>query len=193
MSIAGLLEIVGKILEGAETPSLAFSQLSREILLPLHRPNSWSLWDRQEPLLADYHKPLVFCIHQILRNHGELLGEVFSEIFKHFPPPAQANTAKDLLLYTELEGLLDFPEISSFFDEKLVGILMNRVITALRSENAQTIQAVLQLWKKPLISEISARFKSSIFREIIPALFRGGQPHWNPTVIHFFRDSKFPG
>ena len=132
-AIAPSLDLLSRIISGAILPAgQVFVDLQRKILLPLHRPNSWQIWDRQEPLLGEYHKSLVSCIFGILKIRPDLLGEVFREIFHFFAPPSQANTAKDLLLYTEIESLLDFPEISRCFDDHLVPIFMTRVVSALK-------------------------------------------------------------
>ena len=132
-SISQILDFVCCIIQGSITPAgHVFVDLLRQILLPLHRPNTWQIWDRQEPLLGEYHKSLVSCLFATLKIRPDLLGEIFREIFHFFPPPSQANTAKDLLLYTEIESFLDLPEISSFFDERLVSLFTSRVVSALK-------------------------------------------------------------
>ena len=44
------------------------------------------------------------------------------------------------------------------------------------------MQAVLQLWRRNAVLEICSQQANRIYPRLIPALFRGGIPHWNPTV-----------
>ena len=128
LSISPLLEVAGKIVGGLD--KIEKLNFLDECLLPLHRPNGWSLWDRQEPLLAEYHKSLVFCMQPFVKSGGST--RALEYILACFPPPHQANTSKDLLLWQEIDGIISegFVNMSSISDP-----LFTRIVAALQVRN----------------------------------------------------------
>ena len=61
--LAPLLQVLGPVIRGFQAPlQEAQRRLLVELLLPLHKPNEWLLWDRQQPLISMYHKELVHCL-----------------------------------------------------------------------------------------------------------------------------------
>ena len=152
-----------------------------EILLPLHKPNGWSFWDRQTPILAEYHKPLVQCCFAMVEKDITLSTLLVDYILTHcFPPVNQSNTAKELLLLFEVSKFLDLVDL-----ERLIPKLMVRILDSVSSENAQVVQSVLVFWKSPPsdFPKNFEKFLSLYLDSLLIALFRGtGEPHWNPTV-----------
>ena len=155
--------------------------LFSEILLPLHKPNGWSFWDRQTPVLGEYHKALVQCCHCVIEKDVSLATTLIEYILdQSFPPVNQSNTAKELLLLYEISKFINHVDLS-----KVIGKLMIRVLDCINSENAQIVQSVLVFWKSPpsQFPDLVRPYLPQYMEALLFALFRGtGEPHWNPTV-----------
>ena len=173
-----ILNVLNSIISGSSSPP---QQLLTEILLPLHRPNGWSFWDRQTPVLAEYHKPLLLCCLSFVSKDSWASPTIARYILSHcFPPPSQTNTPKELLLLFELCKLAS---ISDPWPLSLVTLLVDKLTECIRSENAQIVQGALLFWKSadtwiPHLGPHLAQFIPAL----VQALFRDGEPHWNPTV-----------
>ena len=176
-----ILNVLNLIISGMRSVD---RKLFRDILLPLHKPNGWSFWDRQLPVLGEYHRSLLQCCHTLIEKEGSLATELVEYILTHgFPAVNQSNTAKELLLLFEISKVLN--SVVDLSSSSLMPKLMQRVLGCINSENAQVVQSVLILWKSPP-SFFPAQLKPVLpnyMGRLLQTLFRGcGEPHWNPTV-----------
>jgi len=155
--------------------------LFTDILLPLHKPNGWSFWDRQTAILAEYHKPLVQCCYSLVEKDRTLATTLVDSLLtQSFPPVNQCNTAKELLLLFEISKFLDLVDL-----DEIMGKLMMRILDSINSENAQIVQSALVFWKSPpsKFPRNLRPYLAQYMDSLLFALFRGtGEPHWNPTV-----------
>ena len=155
--------------------------LFTEILLPLHKPNGWAFWDRQTPVIGEYHKALVQCCFSLIEKEKSLATDLVDYLLSHaFPPLNQSNTAKELLLLFEISKFISFVNI-----RQIKCKLMKKILESISSENAQIVQSVLVLWKSPPSSfpEMIRPYLHEFMEGLLLVLFRGtGEPHWNPTV-----------
>jgi serine/threonine protein kinase len=173
-----ILNFLNDILYGmAEVDRSLFT----EILLPLHKPNGWSYWDRQTPILGEYHKSLVQCCYTMITKDPSLATILVDYILANgFAPVNQSNTAKELLLLFEISKFLDLVDL-----DKVLPRLMVRILDSINSENAQVVQSVLVFWKSPPshFPEKLSKYLPLYMDSLVLALYRGnGEPHWNPTV-----------
>ena len=173
-----ILNVLHAIISGMSDPDpIVF----REILLPLHRPNGWSFWDRQTPILAEYHKPLVQCCYVFIERDHQYATELVEYLLTSaFPPVHQANTAKELLLLFEINKFINFLDL-----RKLKTKFFAKLLECLNSENAQIVQSGLTFWKSPPSNfpTMLVPYLPEFMDPLVMMLFRGsGEPHWNPTV-----------
>jgi serine/threonine protein kinase len=173
-----ILNVLNMIVTGMSAPDL---KLFREILLPLHKPNGWSFWDRQTAILGEYHKSLVQCCYSMIEKENSLATELIDFILTScFPPINQSNTAKELLLLFEMNKFINYCDIRPIRQK-----LVKRLYDCISSENAQIVQSALMFWKSPP-SDFPIKIRpylAEYMENLLLALFRGsGEPHWNPTV-----------
>ena len=173
-----ILIVLNAILSGMSEPDpIVF----REILLPLHRPNGWSFWDRQTPILAEYHKPLVQCCFVYIERDRSYATELVDYLLStSFPPVHQANTPKELLLLFEMNKFVNYIDLN-----RIKAKFFAKILECLDSENAQIVQSALSFWKSPPSDFPTAiiPFLHEYMEPLVMILFRGsGEPHWNPTV-----------
>lgn len=171
-----ILNFLKSIISGMTIVDRNFFQ---SVLLPLHKPNGWSFWDRQTPVLGEYHKALVHCCQSIIDKDRSLATDLIEYILNDcFAPVHQSNTAKELLLLFEISKFIALADMS-----RVVEKLMERVLDCINSENAQVVQSVLIFWKSPEFVVLFNPFLTRYMERLLLALFRGtGEPHWNPTV-----------
>ena len=168
-----ILTVLNSILRGIECKSSSsVNRLFKQVLLPLHLPNGWSFWDRQTPILAEYHQSLLLCCAGI--SDTELIEYILDHCF---PPVGQTNTPKELLLLFEISKLIS-PSISG----KTILKLGRKLAELASSENAQIVQSALIFWKDPNpFSNLLKPHLPVLMPELATALVRP-EPHWNPTV-----------
>ena len=176
--LSPILNVLNVIISGM---SYADRSLFYEILLPLHKPNGWSFWDRQTPVIGEYHKALVQCCHAVIEKENSFATDLIEYILNQgFPPINQSNTAKELLLLFEIGKFVTY---SNF--RQIKSKLMKKIIECIASENAQVVQSVLVFWKSPP-SEFPAILRPYLgeyMESLLLVLYRvTGEPHWNPTV-----------
>ena len=173
-----ILGVLCSIVAGMEA---ADKNLFMNVLLPLHKPNGWAFWDRQTPILGEYHKALVECCYMIVAKDHSLSTVLIEYLLTEaFPPVNQSNTPKELLLLYEISKFIDKADIS-----RVLPRLMSRIIDSIHSENAQVAQSALVYWKSPPSNfpTLIMPFLSQYMDSLLLALFRSsGEPHWNPTV-----------
>eukprot|EP00439_Symbiodinium_sp_Y106_P057473 s4184_g8.t1 len=179
--IAPLLQALGPIIRGFRQPlGEVQKKLFFDMLLPLHKPNEWLLWDRQTPMISMYHKELVHCMLLMLEREPKLAGKCVEAVCSHFPPSHESNTPKEVLLIHEIAEILKVldPEDA----QVCMPQLQRHILRLLTSQNGQTLQSVLQLWKDERVSKLLANFADSLIPGMLPLLVRDGEVFWNPTV-----------
>ncbi|CAE7901531.1 ARSJ, partial [Symbiodinium necroappetens] len=178
--IAPLLQVLGPIIRGFQQPlGEVQKKLLFDTLIPLHKPNEWLLWDRQTPMISMYHKELVHCMLLMLERDPTLAGKCVEAVCSHFPPSHESNTPKEVLLIHEIAEILKVldPEDA----EVCMPQLQRHILRLLTSQNGQTLQSVLQLWKDERVSKLLANFADSLIPGMLPLLVRDGEVFWNPT------------
>ncbi|CAD7939703.1 unnamed protein product [Amoebophrya sp. A120] len=119
---------------------------------------------------------------------------------KKWPPPTEANTAKEVLLLQEMRSLLrvwgtavvapsgaapNAPSVSQTFEERLSPILLPKLCACLKSLNAQVIESALLFWKdESFTAMLFATSRKSVAKwlaMLLPLLWRE-ELFWNPTV-----------
>lgn len=180
VAVAPVLQVLGHIISGFKGISL--SRLHRsllfELVLPLHGPNDWLSWDRQTPLIASYHKELVFCVMKFLDKQPSLVVRCLETIFTHFPQARDASTPKEVLLLHEIGKLFKYLDRAGF--SEILPQLTRIMVRFVGSQNAQPIQSVLQWWKDEHFANLCKGSASLLIPQLLPALLRGGEPFWNP-------------
>ncbi|CAE7567869.1 Arsb [Symbiodinium sp. CCMP2456] len=179
--IAPLLQVLGPIIRGFQQPlGEVQKKLLFDTLIPLHKPNEWLLWDRQTPMISMYHKELVHCMLLMLEKDPTLAGKCVEAVCSHFPPSHESNTPKEVLLIHEIAEILKVldPEDAAVCMPQL----QRHILRLLTSQNGQTLQSVLQLWKDERVSKLLANFADSLIPGMLPLLVRDGEVFWNPTV-----------
>lgn len=179
--VGPLLETLLPIIRGFSVPlGVVHRSLLVDILLPLHRSNDWLQWDRQTPLLGMFHKELVQCIMLILEKQPAWAPKSIEVVCSHFPTAREANTPKEVLISYEVSQLLRYVEKSAL--KSVLPPLLRHMTRLVSSHNAQPIQSVLQYWKEDHVVELFKTCAAEIIPVMVPALLRGGEPFWNPTV-----------
>eukprot|EP00929_Paragymnodinium_shiwhaense_P001759 TRINITY_DN101994_c0_g1_i1.p1 TRINITY_DN101994_c0_g1~~TRINITY_DN101994_c0_g1_i1.p1 ORF type:complete len:994 (+),score=233.48 TRINITY_DN101994_c0_g1_i1:111-3092(+) len=179
--VAAMLQVLAPIIRGfGSPPTRAHKTLLLDVLMPLHKPNEWLVWDRQTPLLGMYHKELVLCMELLLERQPSLSAKCLEALCTYFPQSHESNTPKDVLLIFEMGRLLRFADPASF--QEALPHLLKHWLRLIGSQNAQPIQAVLQLWKDDHFVELSRSASLDIISQLLPVLLRGGEVFWNPTV-----------
>jgi len=176
-----LLEVLIPIIRGFKAPLAAVHRgLLNDILLPLHRTNEWLQWDRQSPILSMYHKELVKCVLMLLDKQPSLAPKCVEGLCTCFPSFREANTPKEVLIVYEISQVLKYVDAAAF--PQLFPTLVQHLVRLLSSHNTQPIQAALQYWKDEHICNLFKAVAENLIPQVLPALLRGGEPSWNPTV-----------
>eukprot|EP00927_Polykrikos_kofoidii_P043217 TRINITY_DN37277_c0_g1_i1.p1 TRINITY_DN37277_c0_g1~~TRINITY_DN37277_c0_g1_i1.p1 ORF type:complete len:1069 (-),score=233.90 TRINITY_DN37277_c0_g1_i1:64-3270(-) len=179
--VAPLLGALAPIIRGFRTPlSKVHRAMLTDLLLPLHKPNTWEQWDRQTPMIGMYHKELVLCIETLLEKQPSLTSSSIQALCTCFPPPHESNTPKEVLLVFEIGRLIRFLDADGF--RQSLQYFLSHMVRLLGSQNAMPIQAVLQLWKDERFVELCNGASAELMPALLPALLRGGELFWNPTV-----------
>eukprot|EP00428_Durinskia_dybowskii_P036949 CAMPEP_0170257764 /NCGR_PEP_ID=MMETSP0116_2-20130129/28747_1 /TAXON_ID=400756 /ORGANISM="Durinskia baltica, Strain CSIRO CS-38" /LENGTH=449 /DNA_ID=CAMNT_0010508797 /DNA_START=6 /DNA_END=1351 /DNA_ORIENTATION=- len=179
--IAPLLEMLTPVIQGFREPLTGVHKsFLFDVLMPLHRSNEWLQWDRQSPFIGMYHKELVRCVLAFLEKQPSLAPKCIESLCTFFPQSRQSNTPKEVLLIYEISQFLRYVNESSF--PEIRPALLRHMVRLLGSHNSQPVQSVMQLWKDDHILGLFRGSSKDIIPAILPALLRGGEPHWNVTV-----------
>eukprot|EP00434_Breviolum_minutum_P024781 symbB.v1.2.021887.t1/scaffold1916.1/size96221/2 len=187
--LAPLLQVLGPIIRGFQMPlGEVQKKLLVETLLPLHKPNEWLCWDRQTPMVSMYHKELVHCMLLILEKEPRLSCKSMEAVCNYLPQAHESNTPKEVLLIAELAEIMKVMQ-----PEDLEGCMLGEpgsilmavsghMVRLFTSQNAQTLQSVLQFWKDDRVSQLLSHFADQLIPNLMPMLLRDGELFWNPTV-----------
>eukprot|EP00392_Amoebophrya_sp_AT5.2_P001161 g1163.t1 len=194
----------------ASPPWLA--KLAKDVLFPLHQTNKWHVWDRQLPLLKLYHAPLVKILERSVAFHERFLEDALKNCSRAWPPPTEANTAKEVLLLQEMRTLLKSWATAAvgatstvdegqgkhkhardrersrklqLFRERLAPAIFSRILSCVKSLNAQVVECALLFWKDEAFCDLLFANEAGLVEqwlgELLPELWRE-ELFWNPTV-----------
>jgi serine/threonine protein kinase len=204
-----ILCLVGSIVRGFRAPlSGANRQLLSKYLVNLHEvPGKIS---HEEPLLAIFHEPLVFCIKAFLDIERKvqdtgLLSMVLQKIVSIWPSPFMGNSPKEILLLHELAILLKYATASGASSGEPVAsapgnkekepllclkvspiarsLLFSRVAQSISSDHSYIVQAALRMWRPE--TGLLAFFRDHIGQlggMVVRPLLSNVLTHWNDTV-----------
>jgi len=179
--LAPLLQVLGPIIRGFQMPlGEVQKKLLVETLLPLHKPNEWLCWDRQTPMVSMYHKELVHCMLLILEKEPRLSCKSMEAVCNYLPQAHESNTPKEVLLIAELAEIMKVMQPEDL--EGCMPLLVRHMVRLFTSQNAQTLQSVLQFWKDDRVSQLLSHFADQLIPNLMPMLLRDGELFWNPTV-----------
>jgi len=168
--------------------------LALEALLPLLRPNDFAEWRDQIPLVATYLEEVGPCLQATLRAEPGLGALALRGVLDAWPATTTASTSKEVLLLGQLEDLLcarkqqqaggGFALTDEALDEpNVVERLVDRLARCVGSENWRLCERGLHMWRRPDVAErLGGKRAKATVNAVLPALLRGGTPHWNPTV-----------
>lgn len=179
--LAPLMQVLGPIIRGFQLPlGEAQRRLLLETLLPLHKPNEWLCWDRQTPMVSMYHKELVHCMLLILEKEPRLSCKCLEAVCNYLPQSHESNTPKEVLLIAELAEIMKVMQPEDL--QGTMPLLVRHMVRLFTSQNAQTLQSVLQFWKDERVSQLLSHFANQLIPNLMPMLLRDGELFWNPTV-----------
>ncbi|CAL1128946.1 unnamed protein product [Cladocopium goreaui] len=179
--LAPLMQVLGPIIRGFQLPlGEAQRRLLLETLLPLHKSNEWLCWDRQTPIVSMYHKELVHCMLLILEKEPRLSCKCLEAVCNYLPQSHESNTPKEVLLIAELAEITKVMQPEDL--QGTMPLLVRHMVRLFTSQNAQTLQSVLQFWKDERVSQLLSHFADQLIPNLMPMLLRDGELFWNPTV-----------
>ena len=168
--------------------------LLEELLLPLHSPNGMVLWRDQTPVLGMYHEALVFALVKVVEVFYEseafagaqqsVLVAILRGLFRQWPRGFSTNTPKEVLLLHEVDMLLRYCNTVDFAE--LLPEIADLLSRSFAHDNAVPMQRALEFFKNEvflrLVGSLGSNQKELLVAALLPSLYRGGTPHWSPTV-----------
>lgn len=166
--IAGLLEILGSIINGFALPLKDEHKifLSR-VLLPLHKPRSLSL----------YHSQLSYCIVQFLEKDTALTEEVVMGLLRYWP---KVNSPKEVLFLIEIEDIIEVMEPHEFV--KIQIPLFVQLAKCISSTHFQVAERALFNWNHEYFCSLVNENSETILPIIFSALHENSNAHWNQAI-----------
>ena len=195
-SLGPALYLVGAIVNGFSLPIRSSNkELFCKYLVDLHEvPGKIS---HQEPLLGVFHEPLLYCVKGFLDLERKqkvdtgLLSTLLVKIVKTWPSAFMGNSPKEILFLRELSILFEYAtpvnksgdpvfvlEISSIARS----LVLSRLAQSLSSDHSYVVQAVLRMWKEPLVLLYFSSCIAPLSSMVIPALLSKTVHHWNDSV-----------
>nr|BAJ95911.1 predicted protein [Hordeum vulgare subsp. vulgare] len=178
--VCQILEVLGTIIRGWRKPLRRDHRQLLTVLLNLHSPNERI--DEQTPVIGKYHEGLVYCLVGYLEHEPTALVDMLHRIGLSFPPPLAANSPKEMLLFHEIDKLLELlPDEATFL--QIASQLLQFLNRAAVSLNHIVAERALSVWQNArfvsILSE-SAEARKQIYASTFTALM--GEPSWNQTV-----------
>jgi len=166
--IAGLLEILGSIINGFTLPlKQEHREFLEKALIPLHKPKSFPV----------YHPQLSYCIAQFIEKDPSLTETVFKKIIAYWPV---TNSSRQLLFLSEIEDILCVVEPEQFVI--IQEMLFRKISEAISSTHFQIAEKALSLWNNEYILSLVADNIEVILPIIFPALYHDAKNHWNKAI-----------
>lgn len=166
--IAELLEILGSVINGFARPlKQEHKNFLRDVLIPMHRV----------PNLDIFHPQLGYCVVQFVDKDGLLAVPVIQGLLKFWP---QTNSAKEVLLLTELEEILELTSDEQF--ASIIQPLFSQLALCIGSPHFQVSERMLFFWHNEYITGLVLNHREEVLPIIFSALQRNSQSHWNEQV-----------
>ncbi|EGG22707.1 protein phosphatase 2A regulatory subunit [Cavenderia fasciculata] len=169
--VSEILEVLGSIINGFAVPLKdEHKQFLTKVLLPLHKPKSYSIYCSQ----------LGYCISQFLEKDPMLALTIFKSILRQWPI---GNSQKEVLFLYEIEDLLGSIRDEQQFTE-IQQILFKQLARCFQSEHFQVAERSLLLLSNEhivglLSSKRSVPLALNYFYKI---LHDNANNHWNKTI-----------
>ncbi|GAM25601.1 hypothetical protein SAMD00019534_087760 [Acytostelium subglobosum LB1] len=168
--VSEILEVLGSIINGFAVPLKdEHKQFLVKVLLPLHRPKSYSV----------YCSHLGYCITQFIEKDPQLSDVIIKTILRLWPV---GNSQKEVLFLYEIEDLLN-----SMNEEQFLRIyipLFKQITKCFKSEHFQVAERALLLWSNDHIVSLVAtkNVLPTSLRMFYKALYDNSNNHWNKTI-----------
>eukprot|EP00667_Euglena_gracilis_P002213 EG_transcript_2213 len=176
-----LLYLLLPVLSGLRTPvAKQYECVLSDVLAPLHSPSF--MLDELTPVLQTYHKPLSLCTRVFMRKldpdrHFRLASTFMKRVLNCWQP---TNTKHTVLLLNALQDILE--EIDGEVFDAMHPQICKLLADSSSSEHAAVAQRALQLWRSEAVVCLMRRQAGAVIPDLVPALVRQGQPHWNDGV-----------
>ncbi|KAK3269097.1 hypothetical protein CYMTET_22438, partial [Cymbomonas tetramitiformis] len=208
--VATVLEVLGCIIRGFSLPlSLAATSLLSEVLVPLHQPGGMLSMRYAEPIIAQYHPPLVNCMLAMVEKEPSLGIMMVRGITKAWPTAWQANSLKEMLLLDEAEQLFGkMASLGTAADAAAaVMAFVPSLLSTAESENGRVAERALRLLAGKVVLGILSpdslsKQRRKLMGQIMPAILKlhsqqddnhvggalllwanqGGAKHWSDSV-----------
>ncbi|CAH8826312.1 unnamed protein product [Trichobilharzia szidati] len=166
--IAELLEIIGSIINGFQTPLKdEHKQFLRRVLLPLHK----------SPTMGHFHAQLTYCTTEFIKKDSSLFTVIIHEGLLRFWP--RVNSVKEMLFLNELEACLECTGPIEF--QAIIPEVFPRLAKCIESLHFQVSERALMFWN----NEYLLSLMSENINTVLPIIFNSlaeSRSHWNKTV-----------
>ncbi|VDO69469.1 unnamed protein product [Schistosoma margrebowiei] len=166
--IAELLEILGSIINGFQTPlKEEHKQFLRRVLLPLHK----------SPTMSHFHAQLTYCTTEFIKKDSSLFTMIVHDGLLRFWP--RTNSIKEMLFLNELEACLECTGPIEF--QAIIPEIFPRLAKCIESLHFQVSERVLMFWN----NEYLLSLMSENIDKVLPIIFNSlalSRNHWNKTV-----------
>ncbi|KAK4473801.1 hypothetical protein MN116_003136 [Schistosoma mekongi] len=166
--IAELLEILGSIINGFQTPlKEEHKQFLRRVLLPLHK----------SPTLSHFHAQLTYCTTEFIKKDSSLFKMIIHDGLLRFWP--RTNSMKEMLFLNELEACLECTGPIEF--QVIIPEIFPRLAKCIESLHFQVSERALMFWN----NEYLLALMSENIDKVLPIIFNSlaqSRNHWNKTV-----------
>jgi serine/threonine-protein phosphatase 2A regulatory subunit B' len=129
------------------------------------------------PNLDIFHPQLGYCVVQFVDKDGLLAVPVIQGLLKFWP---QTNSAKEVLLLTELEEILELTSDEQF--ASIIQPLFSQLALCIGSPHFQVSERMLFFWHNEYITGLVLNHREEVLPIIFSALQRNSQSHWNEQV-----------
>lgn len=116
----------------------------------------------------------------ILEKEPRLSCKCLEAVCNYLPQSHESNTPKEVLLIAELAEIMKVMQPEDL--QGTMPLLVRHMVRLFTSQNAQTLQSVLQFWKDERVSQLLSHFANQLIPNLMPMLLRDGELFWNPTV-----------
>ena len=154
------------------------------LLLSLHRPNSFILWRDQIPILQQYHEPLCCCLATVIQQDHSRLEVILSACIQEYQ--SCHNTPKQVLLLHEMDSFLNNTTAAiQLLSKSAIVNYMTVIAKACSSDHSRVAQRAMECIQHDYIQN---EFLKQIPDLLYPILMKELTHNytyelpWNPTV-----------
>ncbi|CAH8455284.1 unnamed protein product [Heterobilharzia americana] len=166
--IAELLEILGSIINGFQTPLKdEHKQFLRRVLLPLHK----------SPTMSHFNAQLTYCTTEFIKKDSSLFTVIIHDGLLRFWP--RVNSVKEMLFLNELEACLECTGPIEF--QAIVPEIFPRLAKCIESLHFQVSERALMFWNNEYLLSLMSENINTVLPIIFSSLAKS-RNHWNKTV-----------